>query len=286
MQALESGLTEAQVSHRLETGIWLKLVTGVYAASSSTPTWERQLHAAVLSHSGCLVAGRSAGHLHRMEGLREGRPEILVPFDGNGRSPIARVIRSRHFESISTQIVRGFPTTTIAETILTLSLRSYPSAIERIVDRELAARRFAIHEFDPILQRLEYARQPGLATLRRFIGSRVETAYQPPTSELEVHLYSLLDSPQLPPYRRQLPIDFDNVTATVDAYIPVWRLIIEADGRRWHARQADFERDRIRDNAAAEAGLGVVRFDYRMLTKDAEGCLQTLLKTGHWRQTA
>lgn len=282
-QALESGLTEAQISHRLETSIWLRIVTGVYASSSSTPTWERQLHAAVLSHPGCLVAGRSAGRLHRMEGYRKSRPEILVPFDGNGRSPIARVIRSRNFESISTQVVSGFLTTTIAETILTLSLRIYPSMIERIVDRELAAGRLAVHDFDPILQRLEYAKQPGLGSLRRIVGARIDTAYQPPTSELEAHLYKLLDSPHLPPHRRQLPISFDNVTATVDAYVPAWRLIIEADGRRWHTRQADFERDRARDNAAAAAGFGVVRFDYRMLTEDPKGCLQTLLEAGHWR---
>ena len=37
------------------------------------------------------------------------------------------------------------------------------------------------------------------------------------------------------PMRNQL------VVATVDAYRPVWRLIMEGDGRRWHTRNADHQ---------------------------------------------
>jgi len=80
-------------------------------------------------------------------------------------------------------------------------------------------------------------------------------------------------------------MDYPRLAATTDAFIPQWRLIVEADGRRWHSREADFEKDRARDNAAAAAGLVVVRFTYRMLKDDAAGCSQTLLETGRWRST-
>jgi very-short-patch-repair endonuclease len=76
------------------------------------------------------------------------------------------------------------------------------------------------------------------------------------------------------------------VPGTVDAYIPLWRLITEADGRRWHTRQADFERDRTRDNLATSHGIGVLRFTYQMLVRQPEQCLSTILATGRTRSQA
>ena len=41
---------------------------------------------------------------------------------------------------------------------------------------------------------------------------------------------------------------------------PDWNLVIEADGRNWHARVEDFEEDRRRDNELATRGIQVLRF--------------------------
>jgi very-short-patch-repair endonuclease len=41
---------------------------------------------------------------------------------------------------------------------------------------------------------------------------------------------------------------------------PDWNLVIEADGRHWHARVEDFEEDRRRDNELATRGIQVLRF--------------------------
>ena len=38
------------------------------------------------------------------------------------------------------------------------------------------------------------------------------------------------------------------------------RWIVEGDGRSWHARVADFERDRQRDHEAQRIGWGTCRF--------------------------
>ena len=54
--------------------------------------------------------------------------------------------------------------------------------------------------------------------------------------------------------------------------IPDHRLIIEADGRRWHARFADFDRDKWRDNQATAHGYRVLHFTWvhlRDLTTDS-----------------
>lgn len=96
-------------------------------------------------------------------------------------------------------------------------------------------------------------------------------------------LYRLLDDRTLPSYSRQTPIRYPGVEATVDAYIDAWRLIVEGDGRRWHTRRADHDRDRRRDNEATAHGLAVLRFTYEMLRDHPKECLDTLMRTGQVR---
>jgi very-short-patch-repair endonuclease len=69
-----------------------------------------------------------------------------------------------------------------------------------------------------------------------------------------------------------------------DAFIPDWDVIVEADGRIWHARVSDFENDRARDNDLAAMGFQVIRFTYSMLKNDPERCIQTLLAVGSNRR--
>jgi len=65
----------------------------------------------------------------------------------------------------------------------------------------------------------------------------------------------------------QVPAPWSPGDQRVDAFILEWRLILEADGRRWHARVADFDNDRWRDNQAAAMGLRVQRFTFTHLTQ-------------------
>lgn len=284
-QALSSGMTERMIARRVEKGRWIRLAPGVYAFASAPPKWHRQVSAAVLSQPRALVAGRSAARLHGFPGYGIGRPELIVPASANARSPLARLIRDSHFDSIATTRIEGFSATTVAETIWTLAARIPRGELEHLVDDRLAARKLQVDEFDPILTRIYGERRPGGPALTAVLADRRLDAYQPATSELEAHLYPLLDHPEIPPYRRQCPIALDEgIEAVLDAFIDDWGLIVEADGRRWHTRQADFERDRRRDNAALAMGLIVVRFTYRMLVDEPDYCLRVLLKTGKSRE--
>ncbi len=66
---------------------------------------------------------------------------------------------------------------------------------------------------------------------------------------MEAALYRLLDHPGFPPYERQARFPWrPSAPQRVDAYVPAWRRIIEADGRSWHSRHTDFERDERRDH--------------------------------------
>jgi len=117
-------------------------------------------------------------------------------------------------------------------------------------------------------------------------SQRQPDAYQPPTSELERLLYPVLDDPRLPPNTRQIPLAYQQVDATVDAYIHAWGLIVEGDGRRWHTRRADMARDRLRDNEAVAHGYVVLRFLYEELRDNPVQVIDTILRTGRTRRAS
>jgi very-short-patch-repair endonuclease len=283
-QARETGMTDRMVDGRVRSGAWVRLAPGVYALASSPPVWERQLAAAVLSRPGSLVAGRSAALLHGFTGVAKSRPVIMVPLEGNPRSPIARIVRSRHFAEVEQVRVRGFPVMSPSETIVFIAGEFGPTRLEVLVDDCLASGSF---DADSLMATIEARKgQRGITVLRRLAAERLADSYQPPATELERLLYRLLSNPRIPPVVRQFPFPIEIIPMTVDAYIPRWRLIVEADGRRWHTRKADFERDRQRDNLATATGVAVLRFSYSMLTRSPDSCLATVLETGRARSLA
>jgi very-short-patch-repair endonuclease len=283
-QAHRTGHTAKMIHGRVSNGTWVRLAPSVFALASVPPKWERQMAAALLSRRGSLAAGRSAAYLHEFDGFGPAKPVIMIGPDENARSPLARVIRSGRFEEVSTVRRRGFVVTDEAETILTLSRDLSSHRLETLVDWVLARRSCTARDIHDVLQRSSGV--PGVGRLRPIVEYRLPDAYQPPSTELERLLYRVLDDPRLPNYTRQMPIRYQRVDATVDAYIPAWRLIVEGDGRRWHNRRADHERDRYRDNEATAHGYAVLRFTYEMLRDRPGECFDTVVRTGWTRRAS
>lgn len=283
-QAEDAGFSDRMILTRVGNGAWIRLAPAVYALASAAPKWERQVAAAVLTREGSIVAGRSAAHIHEFPGFGPGRPVIMIGPGGNARSPIARVIRSDRFRDVGRVRKRGFVVTNEAETIMTLAPDLDHDRLEALVDYVMARKTCSVAQLASVVAVNDGAR--GVAKLRPIVEYRLPDAYQPPTSEVERLMYPILDDPRLPPYSRQVPMEYEEVDATVDAYIDVWRLIAEGDGRRWHTRRADMARDRIRDNEAVAHGLVVVRFTYEMLRDEPEKVIDTLLRAGRMRQAS
>ena len=238
--------------------------------------------AAMLSRPGSLAAGRSAGFLHGFAEFNQGRPAIMTPSTGNGRHSIAQVIRVSDFDRVASEVVRGFPTTSIAETIWTLS-RSLPEErLKNLVDQQVSMGKTSPLELSAVLARVEGTRLRGLTGFRAAVHAVVPEAHSTAINDLEVSLYRLLSSPGVPPVLRQHPFRLDR-PARVDAFIPDWLTVVEADGRNWHTRQADFQRDRDRDNELAARGILVLRFTYADLTSEIQRSTSTLLAVGRHR---
>ena len=283
-QAVRAGLSDSTIKTKLANGSWIRLAPATYAVRSAPAKWERQLAAALLSHPGSIVAGSSAGLLHEFPGFSKGRPAIVIPRGSNARSPIARVMRSNRFEQITRTRIRGFEVSSGADTILQVARELSVESIERLVDFALARGTVTVEELSKVVDTASGV--PGVTKLRSVVAFRSAHAYQPPTSELERLLYRVLDHPDLPPYQRQAPLRFKRMSATVDAFIPSWKTIVEGDGRRWHQRQADMAADRTRDNEAVAAGFVIVRLMWSDLRDRPAECLDVLLRTGAVRRPA
>lgn len=283
-QAHSTGHTSKMIHTRVANGTWIRLAPSVFALASASPNWERQMAAALLSRPGSIAAGRSAAYLHEFEGFGPTKPVIMTGLDDNARSPLARVIRSTRFESVATIRKRGFLVTSEPETILTVARELNLARLEALVDWVLARKGCTAREVHDVV--VVSSGVPGVGKLRPIVEYRLPDAYQPPSTELERLLYRILDDPRLPGYTRQVPMRYRQVDATVDAYIADWRLIVEGDGRRWHNRRADHDRDRLRDNEATAHGLGVLRFSYEMLRDRPGECLDTLIRTGWVRRAS
>lgn len=279
-QAHRAGMTDNMIHTRLTAGSWIRLAAGVYAVASAPPRWERQVAAAVLSRPRAIVGGKTAAHLHGFEGFNKGRPEIIVPVGANTRSPLAVVRKSMWFDELGTRWLAGFTATNEAETLLALAGGLSVERLEQVLDDRLTGGCVAVDDFEVIRRRVATSRVRGAGRLFPLLDDRAPDAWEPPVNKVEQYLDHLVDHPSVPRATRQHPFSTDTTPMIVDLYIAAWRLILEADGRRWHTRRADFERDRARDNAAAAQGMAVLRFTWRMLTQDFAGCRRVLLRTG------
>ncbi len=277
-QVFASGGTDALIHRRRRSGAWLPLATAVYGLPGYPETWHRSLIVAVLSVPQAVVSGRAAAALHGLTGFRPCRPEITVPSGANHRSPSAIVHRSNLV--VGTHRA-GIPVVTIPQTLLELAMRGVSARrIEIALDDALAAGLTSIEAVGQRYADLAPSRLPHLGLIRSMLEARGD-GHVAPASELERLLYAMLDHPAIPPHERQAsfpwrPHDDDRV----DALIPSWRLIVEGDGRRWHARYRDLERDRHRDQQAVAHGYRVLRFGWVDLRDSPDACLEIVLAAG------
>lgn len=260
-QAFRAGATDRLVHRRLAAGDWLRPEPAVYTLASSAGSWLQRCKVAELSVTGAGLAGPTAAVMHDLVGFGPSRPEIAVPVNSNCRSRLAICHR---YSGATFTTVNGFKVTTVAQTLFDVAIAATTWRIERALDDALVRRKVTLDELDERARCYAGRGRTGAATMEALLAERRAEGWSPPESVLEQRLLDVLVAlPSRPRIVRQAPAPWRDVLAgRVDALLPDHRLIVEADGRRWHTRIEDFERDRWRDNQATASGYGVLRFTW------------------------
>lgn len=279
-QIAEIGATRTQVARRLDAGTWITLDRGVYALTSSPPSWHRDVMAAVLGRTRAIASGATAAALHGLPGFGRPHPELSVPMTGSARSALATIHRRVDFSAIDRTIVDGISTASVAESLFDIAFRTHPFRLRRAVDHALVRGLTTADDLHAVLDRITGSRLKGTPAFREVLDG-IDDSYVPTESDTELLLERALGDPRLPPIECQARLPWwDEQPHRVDAYIDEWRLIIEADGRIYHTKRENFESDRRRDNIAAAHGYRVLRFTYEMLSEEPHIVLRTVLQAG------
>ena len=279
-QAVAAGATHGQINYRRASGAWIVLDRAVYALDSSPPTWNRQVMAAILGKNKARASGVTAGVLHGMPNCHKAKPEITVPAGGSAASRLATVRRRSDFRTPKLVLIDRIPTTDAPTTLFDLASRLRPERLQRTIDDSLVRGKVAADELRAVLKAYDGCRISGTVAFREAI-EEITDGYVPSESVLEVALMSVLDDPRIPSVDAQVRLSWWNeLPHRVDSFVSPWSLIVEADGRTYHTKRADFENDRRRDNLAVAHGYRVLRFTYRMLNEDPAEVLRIILKAG------
>ena len=279
-QAYDLGATPRMVRRRRDNGAWTALAPSVWTFPSSLPTWHRQMMAAVLSLEGSAVSGLAAGHLHELDGFRPVRPELTVARGRHHVSPLATVHQS---DRAATTRLGRFPVVTVEQVICETAGRIGAVRLDDVVTAAVVAGRTTP---GALLARAAALVPNPPSGLRRVIDLAEDLGRvgDLPTSVLELLLCEVLADPRIPEWVPQAPLPWRPTSLErVDVLIPSWRLIVEADGRRWHTRRADFERDRRRDQDALEHDHCTVRFTHHQLAFEPAFVLEALVRIGAHR---
>lgn len=258
-QATGLGATPALIARRLASGAWLALDHTVYALPGNPGTWLRQLKAAELSLTGSAVARKAAATLHHVDGFRPGRPELVVAHGASHRAKLA-VVHQSHLLEVTRR--DGIAVTTLAQTVGDLAaIRSRPP-MAAVVSAALAVGL----DLDELRQRcvaIAAFRRPGFTELCAALAP-YDDGNAVPASVLEARLHAAVAAAGVMGVRFQFHLPWSTAADPhrVDAAVPHRRLILEADGRRWHAQLAGFERDRARDNEAGRRGWRTLRVSW------------------------
>ncbi|HEY6531759.1 MAG TPA: type IV toxin-antitoxin system AbiEi family antitoxin domain-containing protein [Acidimicrobiales bacterium] len=255
-QVNELGGSRQSVHRRVTSGQWVRLDQGVFALAGHPPTLLRQMKAAQLAVPHSAISGLSAAALHQFPDIRVGRIEVTTTRNG-GSTPLARV---RHRHPVPTTAVDGIAVTTAAQTLADIADR-VPSEV--LGDAIEFALRASITTFADLAVAWQTARDRRAPSARPFRAALrlLDPESAVAASVLESRLYRVLDDPRLPAFVRQAPAPWAPEGAErVDAAFPTVRWIVEGDGRAWHTRVDDFERDRRRDHLAQVIGWSVTRF--------------------------
>ncbi len=256
-ELLAAGLSASSIDRRV--GELLELfASGVYLVGASTSA--TQLSAALLTEPRAAAADRTAAQMLQLPVHDVDAVSIVVPECVRRAFPApVSSRRTRHLPADDVDLIAGRRVTTVERTVCDLSIVVSVRQLQRLIEWSITNRRMTASSFRACAAAFCRRGRRGSARLRLLRHELLDGAAVP-ASELERRGRELLDRHGISGYSLQfVPPWSDGLRGIVDVAWPDAHMILELDGRRWHALTEAQSLDRRRDRQAAEAGWLVVR---------------------------
>jgi hypothetical protein len=261
-------------------------MSGVFVMAGSVADERQRLWVALLSLGQAAVfSHESAGRLQRLPAIPAGVIAVTLPhFDHRRRDGL--VVHQQRLDPRDITIVDGFPTTTVCRTICDLAMVVSRSRLSKIVDGAQFDQHIPLTQMGATLLRVGTVGRPGASRLtdeldRRGPGANLSH------SHLERLLRDVLAHSELPAGIDQHPLPgVGRRSGMVDRAFPEAKLILEADGRRWHGRHEAMAADMQRVLEASRVGWMTVRLMHEHLTADPDDVARAIAETYRSRLTS
>lgn len=275
-QVISAGGNRELARRRVRSGRWLDHGNCVYGLPGLPETDAAVLWRAWLDAGPRAMAGSTTAlALHRVEGFGVAPVRLLVPHGAHHRNGWARVHQTRRLPT--PVVVRGIPTVPPARAVLDIAAETGPVRLGRVVDEVVVRRDANLEVFRNGLAWMQRTGRAGAVNLERALLGRTH-GYQPPRSELERMLDAILAT--LPGPAPEHEVDLPGRAGAAHRVDRLFRdppVILEGDGRLWHARLASMDEDRRRDRHALRLGFPTLRYGWYELTEEAHEVRAELL---------
>jgi very-short-patch-repair endonuclease len=160
--------------------------------------------------------------------------------------------------------IEGIPVTSPERTLIDLAAVEGFDRLEDALDSALRKRLTTLRRLQ-LRIRTESGRK-GVAKLRKLLADR-DADGQPSESRFETRLNRLLLDNDLPPTRQYKIWNGGSFVARVDFCFVDAKVIVEADGYRWHSSRRAWQRDRARRNELTAMGWQVIQLTWEDVTR-------------------
>lgn len=258
-QALDLEFSPSGIHRRVQSGQWEAIRPGVYRVGAVGSSWHQELMGACLWIGPEAVASHtSAAGLLKLDGVISPAIEVTTSKSRSRERRGVIVHRSQFLPAEDKTVIEGVPCTRGARTIIDLASALEEQQLELALEDALRRRLVNVPWLYRRLRVLGTSGRRGYRSLARLLSLR-ESGKALTDSALEARVFQILRKAGLARPERQFMVTTDEeFIAQVDFAYPKQRLIIEADGYRYHQDLQTWTDDRERLSRLAADGWRVI----------------------------
>ena len=276
--AVKLGASRNQLTMLMRAGVITRELPDTYRMTAAVRTREQRLRAALLwAGDGSAAAGRSAGELFALEGVRAAQPEIVVARTVRRRTPGVTVHRSDDRAALMLRSQRGLMTTGVEPTLVALAATLDEESFEIACEDARRRRLTSIPALNAYLDRFAKPGRAGVGPLRRLLNE-LDPAHAA-RSTLEVKTRRLLAANGISDFVREFPLEWGGRTYLFDFAFERRCTILETNGRRWHDDASDYERDNEKWSVPGRHGFRIVFATWAKVTRAPDRLIGELAAT-------